>query len=84
MTPRKPIHTRDKDGRHRIDLRQLPPFPRYAIAVAVVIFVFGLVVRVGGGDRVSSEDVAPFIPWVGGGVILIVAVAVVLILKDRR
>ena len=84
MTPRKPIHTRDKDGRHRIDLRQLPPFPRYAIAVAVVIFVFGLVVRVGGGDRVSAAEVAPFIPWVGGGVILVVALAVVLILRGRR
>jgi hypothetical protein len=84
MTSRKPIHTRDKDGRHRVDLRQLPPFPRYAIAIAVVIFVLGLAVRIGGGDRVSAEDVAPFVPWVGGGVTLIVALAIFLQLRGRR
>lgn len=84
VTDRKPIHTRDKDGRHRVDLRQLPPFPRYALAVAVVIFVLGLVVRVGGGDRFSSEDVAPFVPWVGGAVIVLVVLAVGLVWKGRR
>lgn len=84
MTPRKPIHTRDKDGRHRVDLRQLPPFPRYALAIAVVIFVFGLVVQVGGGDRFSAEDVAPFVPWVGGAVIFLVALALLLRLRGRR
>lgn len=84
MPPRKPIHTRDKDGRHRVDLRQLPPFPRYAIAIAVVIFVLGLAVRIGGGDQVSTEDVAPFVPWVGGAVIMLVVVALWLQRKGRR
>lgn len=84
MTDRKPIHTRDKDGRHRVDLRQLPPFPRYVLAIGVVISVLGFVAYIGGGDHYSSEDVAPFVPWVGGGVIVLVAVAVVLVLKGRR
>lgn len=81
---RKPIHTRDKGGRHRVDLRNLPPFPRYAIAVAVLVFVLGLVVRVGGGDRFSSEQVAPFVPWVGGAVVLLVLLALWLQRKGPR
>lgn len=84
MPPRKPIHTRDKNGRHRVDLRQLPPFPRYAIAIAVLVFVLGLAVRFGGGDRYTSEDVAPFVPYVGGAVIFLVALAIWLQLKGRR
>jgi hypothetical protein len=84
MTPRPPIHSRDKDGRHRVDLRNLPPFPRYALAIAVLVFVLGMVVRVGGGERFSAEDVAPFVPWVGGAVIVVVLVALVLRSKGRR
>ncbi len=84
MPPRKPIHTRDKRGRHRVDLRQLPPFPRYAIAISVLVFVLGMVVRIGGGDRFSADQVAPFVPWVGGAVILLVLLALWLQRKGPR
>lgn len=81
---RKPIHTRDKNGRHRVDLRQLPPFPRYAIAIAVVVFALGLAVRLGRDRGITDEVVAPFIPYVGGAVIFLVALAIWLQLKGRR
>ena len=84
MTDRKPIHSRTNSGRHKVDLKQLPAPARYAIAIGVVVFVLGLAVRLGGDHGVSDADVAPFVPYVGGAVIVLVVVAVLLTLKGKR
>ena len=81
---RKPIHTRDHRGRHKVDLRQLSAPWRYGIAIAVLVFVLGLAVRFGGGPRVTDTQVAPFIPYVGVAVVVVVIVGVLLQIRDRK
>ncbi|WP_284124222.1 hypothetical protein [Parerythrobacter aestuarii] len=84
MTDRKPIHTRTKTGRHKVDLKQLPAAARYVISLGVVALVLGLAVRFGSDHGVTEEKVAPFVPIVGGAVILIVLLGIFLQLKGKR
>ena len=82
--PKKPVHTRDHRGRHKVDLRQLPAPVRYGIAIAVVVFVLGLAVWFGPDRGFTDEVVAPFIPYVGAAVIIVVVLAVWLQIKGRK
>lgn len=81
---RKPIHSRDKEGRHKVDLTQLPAPARYGIALAVVVFVVGLAMRFGRDRGITDEVVSPYVPYIGAAVVLVIVVAVVLQLIGRR
>ena len=81
---RKPIHSRSRTGRHRVDLSQLPAGPRYAIALLVLVFVLILAVALGGDSGITNETVEPYVPYIGGAVILLVAVSLYLRARGRR
>lgn len=84
MSPR-PVHSRDPLGRHKVDLRQIrSPWLRYGIAVAVVLFVVGIAWLAWRDDPLVRSDVAWLVPWLGWGLIAILAVAVLLRLIGRR
>lgn len=76
MDEHKPVIYRDAVGRRRVDLTRIKsPWIRYGIALSVV----GLVV--GGAwwatrDQVrSDDDFAWLVPWLGWGVVAMIALA---------
>lgn len=80
---RKPVHSRDERGRHKVDLRQIrSPVLRYGILLVVAAVVVGAALWTG-GRRVSDETVAWFTPYVGGAVIAVVALALWLRWRGR-
>lgn len=80
---RKPIHTRSRTGRHRVDLSQMPASVRYPLALAVLAFVLMLVVVFGGDSGVTQETMEPWAPYLGGAVIVLVLISVFLRWKGR-
>lgn len=75
-----PLHDRDGQGRHRVDLRAIrSPWLRYGLALAVVAGVVGAAVWSWQGVQpVSDADVGPWIPWLGWGVVGVVGLAAAL------
>ena len=84
MTNRKPVHTRSKTGRHRVDLSQLPAGARYGLALFVLVFVLILAVAFGGDTGITDQTMEPYVPYIGGAVIVLVLVSLLLRLKGRR
>lgn len=76
---RPPVHGRDPLGRHKVDLRNIrSPWLRYGMAAAVVVGVVAAARYAWRDDPLTESDVAWLVPWLGGGVIILVAVALVL------
>jgi hypothetical protein len=83
--PPKPIHTRDKNGRHRVDLKQIQnPILRWGIPIAVLVFIVGVAIRFGRGQVVDDAMVAPWIPYIGGLVVLIGLIGTISKFRNRK
>jgi hypothetical protein len=68
-------------SRHQVDFRKLrPAWLRYLLAVAVVIPIVLLAWQSFRADPIPEERFAPFVPYVGGFVLAVLALAVGLLL----
>lgn len=76
----RPLHDRDAEGRHRVDFRQIKsPILRYGLALLVVAGVVGAAVWSWHGVQPVTDAAAlPWIPWLGGGVLGVVALGLIL------
>lgn len=71
----KPVHYRDKLGRHRVDFRRIrSPWLRYGLAAFVVTVIVGLAWWSGRDTALAEGDFAGLVPWLGWGVVILVVV----------
>lgn len=71
----KPVHYRDKLGRHRVDFRRIrSPWLRYGLAAFVVTVIVGLAWWSGRDTALAEGDFAWLVPWLGWGVVILVVV----------
>lgn len=75
---------RDTDQRIRVDLRRLPGWLRYTIALIVVAVVVALAVTVGGDTEVPGWVSKILIPALGVIVLLVVADGIIRAVRRRR
>jgi len=72
----KPVHYRDKLGRHRVDFRRIrSPWLRYGLAAFVVVAIVGIAWRTGRDTALGESAFAWLVPWLGWGVVILLAVA---------
>ena len=72
----KPVHYRDKLGRHRVDFRQIrSPWLRYGLAAFVVALIVGIAWWTGRETALTDSDFAWLVPWLGWGVVILLAAA---------
>lgn len=81
---RKPIHQRGPDGRHHVDLRNLPPAAKYPIAFAVIALVLWAATVLGPDRGIDAVTIEPFVPYLAGLGVLIVALYIWLRIRLRR
>lgn len=85
VEPRKPVHGRDPLGRHKVDLRNIrSPWLRYGIAVAVVVVVVGVANFMWRENPLEPSDIEWLVPWLGWGVIAILALGLALQFFGRK
>lgn len=83
--PRKPVHSRDAQGRYRVDLRQIrSPLLKYGLALGVLAGVLWLARRFPSGHEIPDATLNWLIPYVGGAVVIVVVVGVLLSRFGRR
>ena len=81
---RKPIHTRDKHGRHQVDLRNLPMAAKAPIAIAVIGLVLWAATALGPDRGIDEVTIRPFVPYLAGVGVLVIALYIWLRIRLRR
>ncbi|WP_172330704.1 hypothetical protein [Mangrovicoccus sp. HB161399] len=79
-----PVFGRDPLGRHKVELRNIrPAWVRYLLAASVVAAIVWIAVP-GGEGPLTDEDMAPFVPWIGGVTLAVLGFALWAVRRGRQ